>query len=527
MWYKVWALIALNILFFGRTLAYGMIIDDIAAFNEQDKLRTENFWTNLWLQFKQAYSESPALGHLFNIVVHTLNTVLVYFLFGQTDIAFLTAVLFCINPVGNMASTWLSGRTYAVATTLILLGFTFPLLFFVVYPITFAWSISTILAPLLFVFGEYKVLILLLPVVAYFARRRYLDTIKLRINTVSPVMKKFEFRKIILVFKTFAYYFILCMFPFKLGMCHTYLHTFGLSDKETEPWFKLDKFFFLGIILMALIALCVVNMGVSFSFGLIWFFIFSIQWCNWIVINHPITERYMYLANIGLMYFMASLIINTPLMWVFLTMYAVLNIKYIPVYRSCLEYWRSNVTNFPEVAIGYNQYGLELKAVGQVGTAFDVWLQGRKIRPQDFKINYNISNLLAEQGRWDIIKEFVVATEENICKISNYEFWSTKVKELKAIVSAHGVNFDLTKEQEEAIKKDKELRIAIDKKEVDDLNSMVVNPFLHEKFRPEYVEFLQHKYKVKLEGVQNVNDVQPATGGSEAKSDTGAGGNTV
>jgi len=518
MWFKIGILTAVNLIFYGRTLAYGMIIDDIAAFNLQNTVRTPNFWRNLWLQFKQAYSESPALGHLFSILIHTLNTLLVFFLCGQSDIAFLTALLFCINPVGNMASSWFSGRTYAIATSLILIGFIHPLLFFVMYPITFSWSISTILSPVLFMFGDLKLLVLLLPLVAYLQRRRYLNTVKLSVKTVSPVMKKLEPRKLILVFKTFAYYTLLCLFPFKLGMCHSYLHSYGLSDEDTEKWYKFDKFFFLGILFMSLIALCVYTKGIAYSFGLIWFFIFSIQWCNFVVLNHPITERYMYLANIGLMYFLATVISGTPLMWVFLTMYAVLNIKFIPVYKNCLEYWKSNVANFPDVAMGYNQYGLELKHSGKVGTAFDVWLEGKALRPNDFRINYNISALLCEQGRWDIVKEFIKDTDNNICKINNYDSWKEKVNNLKTIASNNGVNFDLTKEQEDEIKKQQEGRVFVDKKEVDDINSLTLYPFLHEKFRPEYIEFLQNKHKIKLEGVKD--DIQPITSGSEAQGNT-------
>jgi len=514
MWYKIWALIAVNLLFFGRTLAYGMIIDDIAAFNAQKDRRTPNFWKNLWLQFRQHYSESPALGHLFNIIMHTVNTVLVYFVFRQTDIAFLTALLFCINPVSNMASTWLSGRTYAVATTLILIGFACPLLFFIVYPITFAWSISTFMAPILLVFGEYKLLVLMLPIVAFLARKKYMKTINLRAKTVPDIMKKFNARKLILVFKTFAYYFFLCLFPFKLGMCHSYLHTFGLSKEETAPWFKLDKFFFAGIALMALIVLCITRMGVDYSFGLIWFCVFALQWCNWIVINHPITERYMYLANIGLMYFMATVIIGTPFMWIFLTMYAVLNLRFIPAYKDCLDYWKSNIENFPDVAMGYNQYGLELKKHGQVGTAFDVWLKGLRVRPNDFRINFNIANMLAEQGRWDIIKKFIVTASKNICVYSNTKLWRGKIKELKRIAEENGVNFKKVKKPTKAQIAQAETDRFAHQQELNDLNAIKAKPFLAMKYKPDYVVFLENKYKTKLGGIENVNDVQrPSTGG--------------
>ena len=523
----VLTLIIVNLLFYGRTLSYGLIIDDIDAFNAQVTKRTTNFWKNIWLQFKQEYSGNPAIGHLFSIIMHTINTILVYYLFGANDISFLTALLFCINPVGNMASTWLSGRTYSISTTLVLTGLMFPILFPIAYYFTFAWSINAFMSPLLFLFLGFPLLAGVLPCVAFLNRRRYLGTVKLRLDSVPDRMKKPDFKKLILVPKTFAYYFILCLFPYRLGMCHSYLHTFGLSEEETNQWFKLDKFFWLGLGILTSIGLCIYSMGIAYSFGLIWFCLFILQWCNYIVINHPITERYAYLANIGLMYFLAQNIINTPVAIVALTAYAILNLKYIPAYKDCLSYWKSNTDNFPDVAMGYNQYGIELNKIGKIGTAFDVWLQGKMYRQNDFRINYNIANMLMTQGRWDIIKDFIIIARNNICKINGTQFWTDKIDELQRISEQNGVRFDITPEEEEAIKKQKETDVFVHNQEVNDLNSLQSKPFLHMKYKPDYVKFLEDKYKVKFEGVEDGTIIQGPTSGSEATGDTGAGGNTI
>ena len=495
-------LVAVNLLFYGRTLAYGLIIDDVAATQQTQAKKTSNYWKNMWLRFRQAYLDSPELGHLFNIAIHTTNTILVYYVFGANPISFLTALFFCINPVGNMASTWLSGRPYSVATSLILAGFLIPIAYPLFYGLAFSWSISTFMSPLIFLFAGLPLLAILLPIFAKLFKGNYYKTMKLRIKTVPKVMKSFDAKKLILVFKTYAYYTLLCIFPFKLGMCHSYLHTFGLSKKETGQWFKLDWRFFTGIAMVIGLIYLIITQGFTYCHGLIWFTIFVAQWTNWIVINHPITERYVYLANIGLMYFLAQLTIGTPLMYVFITMYAVLNWKFIPAYKDCLHYWKSNVENFPDVAMGYNQYGLELQKHGQVGTAFDIWIKGKSVRPNDFRINFNVSNLLAGQGRWDIIKPFIVQSEKSLDKRNNYKFWLGQVNSIKNVAKTQGVKFNISKKQEEKLKAQAELNKQIDLQERTDLESLKKDKKLIGKFTPNYLVYLQNKYKVKIKGFE-------------------------
>ena len=422
-----------------RTIGYKYIIDDLEMAHRK---KTGKFWVDLYRQFAGTCYFNSKIEHGFALLFHTLNCVLIYLVFGRSDIALLTALLFAVNPVNTQASVWLSGRPYAFTTFLVLLGLCLKPLFPFAYAITYAWAINVILAPLLFLYVKPHLMILVLPVVFWLCHNNHKRTFKLRYGTSSPIMQKFKFRNLMLVFKTFAYYFKLCLFPMRLGMCHSYLHTFGLTKEDTDKWFKFDKYFFMGVVLMALVGIAI-TFGWGGAFGLFWFSLFILQWCNLLPITHPISERYAYLANIGMMYALSYLIMTTvglPLAVAFFVFYAVRLWDYLPAYRDVIYYWKNNTETFEDVAMAYNQYGLGLAEYGNIGTAFDIWIKGVQYRKKDFRLNYNLSNMLLSTGKCGIAKQFIQAAEEALDHNLNRDFWQKNIDKMKDFCKKNGVD---------------------------------------------------------------------------------------
>jgi len=431
-----------------------MIIDDLDAFVATQKKRTKSFWRNLWTQFRGQYIESTKLSHSFNLIMHTINTILVFLLFGGNQIGLWTAILFCINPVTNEGAIWLSGRPYSIATTLVLscvllIEMFQPLaipIFAVFYYLLFQFSINGFLLPLLYIVFQPHWLVLFLPLYALLLKKNYIPTIKHRASTVTEEMRRIEVKKAILFFKTYAYYFFLTIFPFRVSMCHSYLHTYGLSEAETKPWYKLDRFFWAGVVLLSTLFFMAGAGAYYLILGWLWFTLFIVQWCNIYVINHPITERYAYLASIGLMYFITLIFIDTPIIWVFLAFYATRNFYVTPMYKDCKEFWKANSENFPNVAMAYNQYGLELSKRGRLGSAFDVWQDGLSHRPHDFRLNYNLANLLCGQKQLSVAKQYILKAEENLDKNNNYAFWKGNIDKMKDFCSSNGIDMGVKQE---------------------------------------------------------------------------------
>jgi hypothetical protein len=423
-----------------RTLKYGGTIDDDAAISRAEKLRAKNPLVDIWRHIRGDYISSPAFSHGLSTLIHTVNCVLIYYAFGMNDISFLAALLFAVNPVNNQVAIWMSGRAYGISTMLILMGFVLSSFFPLFYFFSFFWSINAIAAPLVFLAMPMPIWALSI-VLAYPMRKHFWKTFNDRKKTVPPRMNRVEWKKLILVPKTFAYYTKICLFPVRIGMCHSYMHTFGLTEDETKPWFKLDVYFWVGVAeLIGILTMFMI--GESYRYiGLTWFTLLILQWCNFIVINHPIAERYAYMANVGMMVFLAQMIHNTPFAYPILAAYAMRLWLFVPAYKDDATFWEENIKNFPTVAMAYNQYGLALQKHAKFGTVFDAFVEGIKYRKNDFRLNYNISGLLASNRRFDIIKEFILTAEKNIDPMNNPQVWRTNIESIKKFCSENGVVF--------------------------------------------------------------------------------------
>ena len=423
-------ILATVFLMYYRSLDYGYIIDDEDKVTNVAKFKPKNKLQYIYWHYKGVIYADNRLAHLFNILVHMSVCSLIYMVFGHNNLSFLTAMLFAVNPVNNQVSVWLAGKHYGVATGLALLAYWLVPLSPVFFYMALYTSTNVIFFPLIFLFKYPIITVILLPII-YLLRRRFAPVIKDRINVSTDSMTGFNAWKIILYFKTLGYYFVHCLFPIHIGMFHEYLHTYGLTDTETKSWHKVDRFFFIGIALILYTLYSIVYVQDITTFGLVWFILFSSQWCNVLMLNHPITERYIYFPNVGLMLALSSLIINTPLVYIFMTAYIVRLYYFLPAYRNMATYWRSQIREFPNVALGYNQLGLALLNFGNHGSALDEWIQGVQRRDNDFRLNYNLSNILIGSGHIEPGVKFLKKAEENLSDKNEREFWQDKINILK------------------------------------------------------------------------------------------------
>jgi hypothetical protein len=424
------------VLAYWRTIKYKFIIDDHDHVKKPEE-RTPKLLKRVWEHFYGIKVTNLKLTHAFSVSIHALVCCLIYLVFGMNDIAFLTAMLFALNPVNNQCSIWLSGRAYAITTLLFLIGMLYMPLLPLFYGLASWWSIGALMTPLLFLVLKPWWLGLIIPLGLLLIKSKTKECYTAGMNRykgTTEIMSEISFRKLIIVFKTLGYYFILCLFPTKLGMCHEYLSTFGLTKKETDKYMKLDLFFFIGIAV-------VLATLITRQFGLVWFLVFALPWLNMVVISHLISERYIYLSNIGLMYLLSKLIIGTPFMWIFLTFYAVRLFYFIPAYRDIICYWKSNTEIFPTVAMGWNQLGLAQLQFGNTGSALDSWIRGVQERPNDFRLNYNTANLLLGCGQAQESARFIKSAEENLDPKNGYDFWKDKVDTIKLELKKRGIDY--------------------------------------------------------------------------------------
>jgi hypothetical protein len=140
--------------------------------------------------------------------------------------------------------------------------------------------------------------------------------------------------------------------------------------------------------------------------------------------NQEISERFSYIAYIGLMLFLASLIINYPfLIIIFLTMYIIRIWFYMPAYTD--DYWivEYSVTESPDSWFAWHMRALKRWEMHSHREALNMWVMCKLLSPQEFKILINIHTVLRylklnqEAAVYlKIAKENVVEGQEAECK---------------------------------------------------------------------------------------------------------------
>jgi hypothetical protein len=442
-------IILTNLLFYYRTLSYAGICDDIPVFNKPEPIGKG--WMKFWYHLHGRKYQSYKLAHCQTLGIHTLNCVLIYLAFGSNYISALTALLFAVNPVNNQCSVWMSGKGYSMNTTCALLMWMFPY----VSPLTYVYGLyfngaSLLFFPLVFLFTKYWWLSSLVLLGLWREHMRIFDKKNpgSKFNTESNnELRAIAPRKIIVMFKSLGYYFINALSAMRLGFYHKYLFLHGVNKDTNKDSYKIDKYFFIGITI-ALTTL------ITHNLGLVWFCANIIMWCNFISFNQTITNRYIYLPNVGLMLIISSLLmVYPPLALVALTYYITKLCLFLYFYKA--EYWsiENSCIEQPDFFYPFQNRSVHCFQNGNYqGELFNM-IKANELRPNDWKISYNICQLYMLLGNLKASREwFAKAKECNIdgreVAIGNLmtrlETWMNEVEE-QAKANGNAINLDIGK----------------------------------------------------------------------------------
>lgn len=396
------SLIVINVLLYYKTTKYGGICDDIPVFNQKVEI-PKNKWMYFWYHLHGRKYVSWKLAHWQVIGIHSLNCILVYYAFGQSPVSLIASLLFAVNPVNNQCSIWISGKGYSMNTTCALLMWMFPAYSVIPYLFgTYFCGASLVLFPLIFLFTPYWWLSALVLLGLYREKDRIFNKKdpRSKFNTESnKELKALKPRKLILFFKTYAYHFVNALSARKLGLYHKYMFLMGVNPKENKKSYKIDGYFFLGILII-LITLYTRNIY------MMWFSISILQWCNLISFNQTIASRYVYMANVGLMYLLATLIAPYPFLVVgFLVYYTTKLIFFMKAYDN--EYWSIEYACWEQPNFFYSWQNraahcfLNRNYHGALGNT----IKAMELRPDDWKLTYNLVQIYMILGHLPLAKQ--------------------------------------------------------------------------------------------------------------------------
>lgn len=288
------------------------------------------------------WKDNPFGYHLTSILLHTVNTVLVFILFlrlfGNKLISFFTACLFSIHPGISEAVIYASGRTdplytfFGLLTLIIFLSLItsdkFHLAKFIISIITFILALlskeSAIIIPLLFIligiisrFGKYltgkKSIYIISPFIIisilYFYLRLTVLNFSNTLNFYStginnPDITSYSQNLIIRFFtftKAFFIYLYLLIFPKDLIIARD----LSIIKLFFNLWVFLFLFIFIFIIVFSI---KFYKKDKIFIFAFLWFFITILPVSGIIPINNIIAEHYLYLPSLSFFLIISYLI---------------------------------------------------------------------------------------------------------------------------------------------------------------------------------------------------------------------------
>jgi len=404
-------LLCLNVIFYARTIKYRYVSDDIGNYKNPPK--TKNQWHKGWLWFIGLYKIHPRYDHILTLAIHAINTCLIYIAFGANDISFLAALLFMFNPATNEGSVWIAGRGY----TLTLMSFLFVLTIPWLAPIFLfgtIWFGIGLFNPLILLATKFWYLLAIMPLLWWqqFRRQKEIYMQKRTIEAVDED-KVIHFRKFVLAIKSYGFYFALALIPFKISFYHSYLQSCSGNEMMQKRAYDMrDKFFWIGI---GGLIITTLSFRSPYFLGFFWFFISIAPFCNLMRINQEITERFLYFSCVGLMYNLAQLSIDYPIVIaIFLTMYIVKMWFSMRMFRDDYYILEHSIVEDSQSWYAWHMRALKRWDTQSYKEALIMWVMARLVSPKEFKLNMNIAMMLFLLHKKEEAEAFLKIAEQNI-----------------------------------------------------------------------------------------------------------------
>lgn len=490
----------------------GFVSDDIEGLvNYDGKLKKFDYGhLNKWILYK-LFNKSPQENHRFSILLHNANVILLFsFLVNFLPIkaAFYASLLFAVHPICIQSIAWISGRGYPIGLFFCLLNFNFiaisqnnPLftstaalqslnlaILTIAYGCFYYVAVNAQFACLMTFaiqafFGNYylSVMGLIISAVTGFGIVKEVIGLRTKVFKEQNLEKstKLKPQKIIVAIKTLAYYTRLCLFPKRMGLYHTFEYHYSEKTEKEDKWFWFGFFILLGLVAGFIYGSFIIKLGI------LWYLAYIMIFLNWVTIHQFVSERYLYIASIGL--FILSgyclflldgfLFAGFPVLMALIGGILIARTwVHLPTYQDEVLFYQSNIWNFPDSEVAFSNLGVVYMKCKLIGSAVDMWQIAIKINPQYDVAYYNISSVLKQKGDFIGAREYLKkAVETPQCHFK--ELWGKELESLEHEINYSKENTELGKRllllEADPAKKSEVQNI---RKQLDEINN------LHKKF---------------------------------------------
>lgn len=437
---EILIIFAVTIALYFRTIFYSIIVDDIKVYNGRinyarmwDPIRKDRaVKKNLPNMIKEFFRElgsrtygggtfgpHPWLDHIICIYMTACIGSLIYMVFGYNEISFMASLLYISNPANHQVSMWLNGRRYAINVILVMLMMLYKPWGIVFYPMTFYWNHAlAFFAPVLYfdVAPWLPALIL----VAYLWKRKELHAkVKGRMNKIlCEYQREFTPRRLIIVVKSYGFYFFKMLFPFKILINNPELYWWGITKEKNAKCYAINLEFWKGFLALGISAFLVGFLPGYMRIMWIFTVLSILQWSAVVSAVQINADRYMAVPIVFMMFFLSCLISTLPFAsYIYIAVivwYATQLQQCMIMYMSIDWYQRYQMFHAPDIAKPrFNRIDFYFKN-GRFLTAWYLIEEGLQHMPNDFLLLYQAGVASFQIGNLMQAEHFINMAEKNM-----------------------------------------------------------------------------------------------------------------
>lgn len=438
---KVLLIIVFNLILFFRTLRFSLCVDDVRQYqrvfnsgfplffkNPLAAIQARLYGGGTFGRISTETEDTPAnrekarkfseLDHLFTVSLHTLASVLVYIAFGSTQISFIAAILYSCNPTNTQTSIWLNGRRYLVNVILVL---TMVILSSIkygwiaaipLYALTGLMHVTAIFSPVIFV-GFISIPLMILFYLLF--GKNIDDRVRSRMSSIhSKDWKNYTPKRLIIITKTYGFYFFKMIFPGKTLINYPTLFFWGVTKQGNDDAYSINFDFYVGIVSFVITGIIAAVVPPAYKGYVIFMFLAILQWCAIIPATQLLADRYVSTAMPFMMFFLAFFI-QSPIVLIALAGFYTAKLwSTSEMFESIFSYWKYQMYHAPHITTPRKEVIDYLIQRGDFFKAFFYVREGLEYLPNDFALLHRAAICSKAIGSRKNALEFVMRAEQNM-----------------------------------------------------------------------------------------------------------------
>lgn len=395
-----------------------------------------------YLFFYQLFGQNPLGWHLQALLVHLINTILVFFIVKQVTqvksksfLAFFSALFFGLHPIHTEAVTYISASINNIGVMFFLSSFYFYLInkrlisllvafaAFFTYEFTLSLPLLISLHQLTFTnklsLKTIAVQIFYKTWVFFLLAFSYIFTRVLVIHSVGRGGYPLDnfYLTMLTMAKVFLRYLELLILPINQSINHTLPggiisgYYIDLKKESFVAQSFLNPYTFLATLIMAFLLIIASksrkkNPFITFSIG--WFMLTLLPASNIVPVQEFMAERYLYLPSVGFCLLLAWLIskfkFKVSLVILISLIFSYLTFQRNFVWKDGLSLWLDTTRASPLSEIAYFNLGNAYQRVGQSDLAIDAYLHAIANKPSSMGSYINLGNIYMSRGELSLAK---------------------------------------------------------------------------------------------------------------------------